>query len=87
MALVFAQHLMGFAMRRKAEGPDFTTVLRIVTAIAALSASLAVALAIYNVYVQSAQMVELIRTFVEIFKACVFTILGLLGGRVSRRTP
>lgn len=84
MALVFAQHFVGFAMRRKAKGPDSTTVLRIVTAIAALSAMLAVVLAIYNVYVQSPQVVELIRTFVEVFKACVYMILG---GRALRGTP
>ena len=75
-------------MLGRVEVPIFTTVLWIVVVIAAVSAMLAVALTIANAFVPMAQAPELVQAFIEAFKACLFTILGLLGGRAaSRRMP
>jgi hypothetical protein len=62
---------------------NFETLLKIVTMLAVVSALLAVVVAITNVPMQLAS--ELVHHFLEAFKACVYTLLGLLGGRAASR--
>ena len=68
---------------RESEVPLFTTILRIVAMLAALSAALAVSVAILNAFVLMPLAADLVHAFIEAFKACLFTILGLLGGHAA----
>lgn len=66
--------------------PEFRTILRTVAAFAVLSAILAVSVAVLNAIVPIAQANDLVHAFIEGFKACLFAILGLLGGRAATAT-
>jgi hypothetical protein len=61
--------------------PAFSKVLKIVAGLAVLSAVLAAAMAALNAFFPTPLSADLGRGFLEGFKACLFGILGLLGGR------
>jgi hypothetical protein len=65
--------------------PEFNTILKTVAALAVLSALLAVAVATLNAFVPLALAADLVHAFIESFKASLFAILGLLGGRAASR--
>jgi hypothetical protein len=71
--------------------PEFCRIFKIVAALAVLSAVLAVAMTVLNVFLPTPLGADVAHAFVEAFKACIFAILGLLGGggatpsRTSRR--
>jgi hypothetical protein len=60
--------------------PEFSTILKTVVALAVLSALLAVAVTVVGGSNPSALAVDLVHAFIESFKACLFAVLGLLGG-------
>ena len=63
--------------------PEFSTILKSVTALAVFSALFAVGLTILNAVLPMALAADLVHAFIESFKACLFAILGLLGGRAA----
>jgi len=71
--------------------PKFSTIVKTVAALAVLSALLAVAVTTLNAFLPMPLAPDLVHSFIESFKACLFAILGLLGGRAattrSRKQP
>lgn len=63
--------------------PEFSTILKTVAALAVLSAVFAVAVTALNAFFAMPLAADLVHAFIESFKACIFAILGLLGGRVA----
>jgi hypothetical protein len=63
--------------------PEFSTILKTVAALAVLSALLAVAVTALNAFFPMPLAADLVHAFIESFKACIFAILGLLGGRAA----
>ena len=63
--------------------PAFSKILTIVAGLAVLSACLAVAMAAMNAAYPTPLAADLAHAFIEGFKACLFGILGLLGGRAA----
>jgi hypothetical protein len=63
--------------------PKFSTILKTVAALAVLSAFLAVFVTVLNAFYPMPLAADLVHAFIESFKACIFAILGLLGGRAA----
>jgi hypothetical protein len=72
-------------MQGRREVPEFSTILQTVAALAVLSALLAIGVMVLNTVMPSPFAADLAHTFIEGFKACLFAILGLLGGRSATR--
>jgi hypothetical protein len=69
--------------RWRVQVPAFSRILKVVVALAVLSAVLAAAMAALNAFYPNPLAADLGHGFLEGFKACLFGILGLLGGRAA----